>query len=82
MSVTPFWGDVGMKKWSFLAKNAHLYVPKNDTSGARTKILRPLLKGQHPLKMMELPFVLSVYHFWMGFQPIFEFATFLAFFTL
>ena len=25
---------------------------------------------------MKLPFVLSVYHFWMGFQPIFEFATF------
>ena len=28
---------------------------------------------------MKLPFVLSVYHFWMGFQPIFEFATFLPF---
>ena len=25
------------------AKSAHLYVPKNGTSGARTKILRPLL---------------------------------------
>ena len=24
---------------------------------------------QHPPKMMELPFVLSVYHFWMGLSP-------------
>ena len=31
--------------------------------------------------MMELPFVLSVYHFWKGFQPIFEFGTFVAIFT-
>ena len=29
---------------------------------------------------MKLPFVLSVYHFWIGFQPIFEFVIFLAIF--
>ena len=26
--------------------------------------------------MMELPLVLSVYHFWVGFEPIFEFGFF------
>ena len=58
------------------AKSAHLYVPKNATSATRTEILLPLLYVQHPPKMMELPLVLSVYHFWVGFEPIFKFGCF------
>ena len=57
-------------KMGTFAKSGHFQVQKNGTSGAQTKILRPLLKAQHPPKMMKLPFVLSVYHFWMGLQPI------------
>ena len=30
-----------MPKVPIFAKNAHILVPKNDTSGAQTKILRP-----------------------------------------
>ena len=29
---------------------------------------------------MELPLVLNGFHFWMGFQPIYKFGTFLAIF--
>ena len=50
-----------MPKVPIFAKDAHILVPKNVTSGAQTKILRPL----------PLPLVLSVYPFWMGFKPIF-----------
>ena len=38
-------------------ESAHLYVPKNGTSGAATKSLRPFLEAQHPPKMTKLPFV-------------------------
>ena len=44
-------------------KSAHLYVPKNGTSGARMKILRPLLLGHITL----------VHHFWVGFKAILNF---------
>ena len=30
-------------KSAHICQNAHILVPKNDTSGAQTKILRPLL---------------------------------------
>ena len=50
--------------WALLAKKG----PKNGNLGAGTKILRPLLEA----KMMELPLFLSVYHFWMGFEPFFN----------
>ena len=54
----------------------HFQVSKNCTSGARTKILRPLLYVLLPPKMMESPLVLSIYHFWMGYKPIFEYCHF------
>ena len=69
---------LGTSKWALLAKVAQ----KNGTSGTRTKILRPLLQVQHCTKMMELPLGLSVFHFWVGFEPIFKFAFFPLYFTL
>ena len=54
-------------KMGTFGKSAHIRVPKNGTLGAPMKILLPLLEVQHPPKIMELPFVLSVYHFRMGF---------------
>ena len=42
---------------------------QNGILGAQTKILRPLLKVQHLLKMMELPLVLIIYHS-LSFEPI------------
>ena len=63
---------LGTSKWALLAKVAQ----KNGTSGTRTKILRPLLQVQHCTKMMELPLGLSVFHFWVGFEPILKFAFF------
>ena len=48
-------------------------MPKNGISSEKLKILRPLLQVQHPPKIMELPLVLGFYHFWVGFEPIFEF---------
>ena len=61
-------------------KSAHIRVPKNGTSGAEIKILKPLLLAQHSLKMMELSLVLSVHHYSMGFKPISKLATFLVVF--
>ena len=61
----PFFGT---SKWAILAK----VPPKNGTLGARTKIWRPLLQVQHSTKMMKLSLVLSVFHFWEGFEPIFK----------
>ena len=69
---------LGTSKWALLAKVAQ----KNGTSGTRTKILRPLLQVQHCTKMMELPLGLNVFHFWVGFEPIFKFAFFPLYFTL
>ena len=40
---------------------------QNGISGALTKILRPLLYVRHSPKIMKLPLVLSIYHFWLGF---------------
>ena len=50
------------------AKSCHLYVPKNCTFGARTKIMRPLLSAKHPLKIAELPLILSATTFEWGFS--------------
>ena len=44
---------------------------KNGTWGS--KLLRPLLEAQQSPKVMELPFVLSVFQFWVDFQPILKF---------
>ena len=60
----------GHVKMGTIAENAYRYMPKNGSSGAPTKIWRPLSKAQHPQKLMELHLVLSVVHFWMGFQSI------------
>ena len=43
------------------------WVQKNGTSSARTKI------PKIPPNIMELPCLLSVYHFWMGFKSILEY---------
>ena len=69
-------GIFGHIKMGTFGKSAHIGVPKNSTSGAQMKILLPLLYVQHPPKMMDLPLVLSVYHFWVGFEPIFKFGCF------
>ena len=76
--ISSFLGNVGLIKVVFefpfaffgtFAKSGHFRVQKNGTLSAQTKILRPLLLVQHPPKLMELTLVLSVYHFWRGFQP-------------
>ena len=48
-------------------KSAHLYVPKMAFRVPEKKILRPLEYVQDPQNFMELPLVLSIYHFWLGF---------------
>ena len=58
-------------------KDGHLWQKclflslKNGTWGS--KLLRPLLEAQQSPKVMELPFVLSDFQFWVDFQPILKF---------
>ena len=65
--------------WAFFApKNEHFWhirlrrCPRSGMSEIRKK---PTI----PPKMMDLPLVLTIYHFWMVFKPIFEYCNFWSF---
>ena len=69
----PFWGVVGIKKWSpFLClgtRSAIFWHLKTRTFAKKTETT---FQCQHPPKQVTNTFVLCVYHFWVGFKPIFE----------
>ena len=75
----------GTWKWALLANFCQTCVcfpvPKNGTLDAKTKN-GDHFSCQHPSKMVDYLFVLCIYHFQVGFKPIFKNRIFLIVFEL